>query len=162
VQVSCQQHCRAPSSSTVQLLSVLCCHSVLQCPEPAQNSTPAPLLPRCALHCNVLKEPVKCTHFDDCSRVAAHVHLDTMSHAVRPTLMLRPAVEKCSEVSLVPAAERQRGKCITVEMQCLLVATGRGITCAGAAEMCSKVSLRACIATTHQQGSSAGVLCIVC
>ncbi len=33
----------------------------------------------------------------DCSSVAAHVHLATMSHAVSPALMLRPAVEKDSE-----------------------------------------------------------------
>lgn len=35
---------------------------------------------------------------DDCSSVAAHVHLDTTSAAVRPALMVRPAVEKTSEL----------------------------------------------------------------
>lgn len=38
----------------------------------------------------------------DCSSVAAHVHLDTMSHAVRPALTERPAVENCSLVWLEP------------------------------------------------------------
>lgn len=33
---------------------------------------------------------------DDCSSVAAHVHLATMSQAVRPARMLRPAVLKLS------------------------------------------------------------------
>jgi hypothetical protein len=35
--------------------------------------------------------------FADCSSVAAHVHFATMSQAVRPALILRPAVEKFSE-----------------------------------------------------------------
>jgi len=35
---------------------------------------------------------------DDCSRVAAQVHLETTSAAVRPAEMERPAVEKTSEL----------------------------------------------------------------
>ena len=39
---------------------------------------------------------------DDCSRVAAQVHWETITAAVRPAPTLRPAVLKCSEVFLVP------------------------------------------------------------
>ena len=39
---------------------------------------------------------------DDWRRVAAHVHWETMTEAVRPVLMSRPAVLKCSEVRLPP------------------------------------------------------------
>jgi hypothetical protein len=41
--------------------------------------------------------------FDDWRSVAAQVHLETMSHAVRPAVIERPAVLKCSDVCLVPA-----------------------------------------------------------
>ena len=34
--------------------------------------------------------------FDDCSRVAAHVHCDTMWQAIHPELIVRPAEPKCS------------------------------------------------------------------
>ena len=37
---------------------------------------------------------------DDWRRVAAHVHCDTITAAVRPVLTSRPAVLKCSEVIL--------------------------------------------------------------
>ena len=40
---------------------------------------------------------------DDWRSVAAHVHCETMTEAVRPVLTSRPAVLKCSDVSLVPA-----------------------------------------------------------
>lgn len=37
-----------------------------------------------------------------CSSVAAHVHSETMTLAIRPVLTERPAVLNCSEVCLVP------------------------------------------------------------
>mmetsp|Transcript_1976 Transcript_1976/g.4435 ORF Transcript_1976/g.4435 Transcript_1976/m.4435 type:complete len:221 (+) Transcript_1976:350-1012(+) len=40
---------------------------------------------------------------DDWSSVAAQVHCETMTEAVRPVLTLRPAVLKCSEVISTPA-----------------------------------------------------------
>jgi hypothetical protein len=39
---------------------------------------------------------------EDCRRVAAHVHWDTMTAAVRPVFTVRPAVLKNSEEMLVP------------------------------------------------------------
>jgi hypothetical protein len=40
---------------------------------------------------------------DDWRRVAAHVHCETITEAVRPVLTLRPAVLKCSELMVTPA-----------------------------------------------------------
>jgi len=39
---------------------------------------------------------------DDCRSVAAQVHCETMTAAVRPVLTSRPAVLKCSEVAALP------------------------------------------------------------
>lgn len=39
---------------------------------------------------------------DDCSRVAAHVHCETMTEPVRPILMLRPPVLYDSDVLCRP------------------------------------------------------------
>ena len=39
---------------------------------------------------------------DDCKSVAAHVHWDTMTDAVKPVFTLRPAVLKYSDEMFVP------------------------------------------------------------
>ena len=46
------------------------------------------------------------THHQDWRRVAAHVHWLTMTAAVRPVLMVRPAVLNCSLLNLVPCEKR--------------------------------------------------------
>ena len=43
---------------------------------------------------------------DDWRRVAAHVHCETMTDAVRPVLTSRPAVLKCSEFEVTPVEMR--------------------------------------------------------
>lgn len=45
---------------------------------------------------------------DDCRRVAAQVHCDTITDAVRPVLMLRPAVLNCRDVLIVSDSRRRR------------------------------------------------------
>merc|ERR1740117_800017 len=48
--------------------------------------------------------PTRHAMFDDINNVAAHVHCDTMTAAVKPAPMLRPAVLNCSDDILVPNA----------------------------------------------------------